>query len=126
MSDAANPTPAMEPPVEDKPKPTLGQKLTQWFIAIALLVSGGLGLLKVYNQFTLPSCDEERTTTAIKDIFKSKNVELTGFTDAKSVTNTFSEKTCQAHVKTATEEANIDYRIYWEGWTAKVIITKVN
>ena len=127
MSDIAKPTPAAEPPQDqEKPKQTLTQKLTQWFVAIALLISGGLGLLKGYQQFTLPSCTSDRTADTLKGIFKSKDVEVSDISAMTSLTDTYSEKTCTAHVKTTTEEANIEYRIYWDGWSATVMITKVN
>jgi hypothetical protein len=126
MSDIVKPAPAAEPPQpQDKPK-TLTQKLTQWFVAIALLVSGGLGLLKAFNQFTLPSCTSDRTSETLKGIFKSKNVEVSDISAMTSLTDTYSEKTCTAHVKATSEEANIAYRIYWDGWSATVMITKVN
>jgi hypothetical protein len=125
MSDAVKPPPAAEPPL-DKPKPTLTQKLTQWFVSIALVIAGGLGIMRGFQQFTLPSCTSDRTSTTLTDIFKSKNVEVTTISDMKSVTDTYSEKTCEAHVKTPTEDANIAYRIYWDGWSASIMITKVN
>jgi len=126
MSDVTS-HPGAEPPQDQaKPKRTLTQKLTQWFVAIALFISGGLGLSKGVNTFLLPSCDSGRTTDTLKSIFKGKNVEISDLTDVKTLTDTYSEKTCQAHVKTASEEANIDYRIYWDGWTASIVITKVN
>jgi hypothetical protein len=127
MSNIATPPPAAEPPTDQgKPPRTLSQKLSQWFIAIALLISGGFGILKGVDQFMLPSCGSDRTTKTLKSIFKGKNIEMSDLTDVKTLTDTYSEKTCQAHVTTPGEQANIDYRIYWDGWSASIIITKVN
>jgi hypothetical protein len=64
-------------------------------------------------------------TDTLKSIFKEKNVEVTALQDFKSVTDTPSEQTCQAYVETPEEWANIDYRIYREGFTTKVMITEV-
>ena len=75
--------------------------------------------------FTLPTCSSNTASDTLKSIFKSKDVEVTSISDFKSVTDTSSEKTCQAHVETPAELADIDYRIYWEGWTTKVMITEV-
>jgi hypothetical protein len=128
MSDPTkpDPAPALPPQGEAKPPRTLMQKLTQWVIAIAVIVTGGFGLLRGVNTFFLPSCDGSRTTDTLKSIFKGKNVEVSEFSDVKTLTDTYSEKTCHAHVKTPSEEANIDYRIYWDGWSASIMISKVN
>lgn len=126
MSDVTPNTGAEPPPDQGKPARTLSQKLSQWLVGIALLISGGFGILKGVDQFMLPSCESERTTKTLKSIFKGKNVEVSDLTDIKTLTDTYSEKTCQAHVSTPGEQANIDYRIYWDGWSASIIITKVN
>jgi hypothetical protein len=117
--------PGAAPPAAAAPR-TFRQKATQWFIAACLIISGGLGLVKAYNNmFTLPTCSSDTASETLKSIFKSKDVEVTSIVDFKSVTDTSSEKTCQAHVETPSELADIDYRIYWEGWTTKVMITEV-
>jgi hypothetical protein len=124
---AASPTqaPAGAAPAQAAPQ-TFRQKATQWFIAACLLISGGLGMVKVYNNFfSLPACESDTAGDTLKSIFKDKNVEITALSDFKSVTDTSAEKTCQAHVETPSETANIDYRIYKEGWTTKVMITEV-
>jgi hypothetical protein len=124
---AASPTqaPAGAAPAQAAPQ-TFRQKAIQWFIAACLLISGGLGMVKVYNNFfSLPTCASDTASDTLKSIFKDKNVEITALSDFKSVTDTSSEKTCQAHVETPDERADIDYRIYWDGWTTKVMITEV-
>ena len=126
MSDSVNPSPAVEPPQDQNKPKTTTQKITQWLVSIALLIAGGLGIIRGFEQFSLPSCTSDRTTTTLKDIFKSKNVEVTTIGEMKSVTDTYSEKTCEARVKTPAEDAKIAYRIYWDGWSASIMITKVN
>jgi hypothetical protein len=106
-------------------KPTLWQKLSKWIIAICGLVAGGLGLVKFADQFTLPGCEAERTTTTVRDIFKSKDIELVTLDGIKPVTDTRQEKTCTAHIESKDETATIDYKVFWEGWTVKVLIQTV-
>ena len=101
-------------------------KIRKRLVGIAVLISGGFGISKGVDQFMLPSCGSDRTTNTLKSIFKGKNVEVSDLTEIKTLTDTYSEKTCQAHVSTPSEQANIDYRIYWDGWSASIIITKVN
>jgi hypothetical protein len=50
------------------------------------IIIGLLGLLKLYNAITpqLPGCTTDATATVIRDIFKSKNVELTVLYDLKT------------------------------------------
>jgi hypothetical protein len=117
--------PGAAPPAAAAPR-TFWQKAAQWFIGACLIISGGLGIVKGYNNmFTLPTCSSDTASDTLKSIFKSKDVEVTSISDFKSVTEISSEKTCQAHVETPSELADIDYRIYWEGWTTKVMITEV-
>jgi hypothetical protein len=105
---------------------TFGQKAVQWFLSACLIIAGLGGILRGYtNIFTLPTCESNTSNETLRSIFKSKDVEVSNITDFKSVTDTSSEKTCQAHVETKDELADIGYRIYWEGWTTKVMITDV-
>ena len=85
----------------------------------------GIGALKVMDNFTLPNCDQERATATVRDIFKGKDVELTVLNDIKSVAGTRQEKTCTAHIESKDETANIDYKVFWDGWTVKVLIQTV-
>jgi hypothetical protein len=114
---------AAPPPAAPK---SFAQKAAQWFVGACLIIAGLGGIIKGYtNIFTLPSCESSTASDTLKSIFKSKDVEVSNISDFKSVTNTSSEKTCQAHVETPDELADIAYRIYWEGWTTKVMITDV-
>jgi len=106
-------------------KPTFWQKTSKWAYAILGLLGVGLGVVKIVDQFTLPSCNAERTTTTLRDIFKSKDVELVALKEIKAVTDTRQEKTCTAYIESKDETANIDYKVFWDGWTVKVLIQTV-
>jgi hypothetical protein len=119
MTERPNPAP---PPS----KPGGWQRVSQWVVGIALLITGALGIMWTFNTYLfLPACDSDTASATLKSIFKSKDVELTKVSDFKSVTDTSSEKTCQAAIETSDEKATIDYRIFWDGWTATVMITDV-
>ena len=106
-------------------KPTFWQKASKWVYAVLALLGVGLGILKIVDQFTLPSCNADRTTATVRDIFKSKNVELVTLKDIKAVTDTRQEKTCTAYIESKDETANVDYKVFWDGWTVKVLIATV-
>jgi hypothetical protein len=92
------------------------------------IIIGLLGLLKLYNAITpqLPGCTTDATATVIRDIFKSKNVELTVLNDLKTVTDTSSAQTCQAHIETAAETGTIFYTITLQGSNFQVLIDKLD
>ena len=106
-------------------KSAFWQKASNWAYIILGFLGLGLGALKIAEQFTLPSCSADRTTTTVRDIFKSKDVELVTLNDIKPVIDTRQEKTCSAHIESKDETANIDYKIFWDGWTVKVLIQTV-
>jgi hypothetical protein len=108
-----------------EPTPTFWQRANKWVYVIVGFIFLGIGILKVLDQFTLPGCSGDRTTTTVRDIFKSKDVELVTLNDIKSVTDTRQEKTCTAHIESKDETANIDYKVFWDGWTVKVLIATV-
>src|SRR5262249_52102949 len=96
-------------------------------VAIALLITGIGGIAKGLGPyFFLPSCDSSTTADTLKNIFKSKDVELTRVSNSTTLTSTSSDMTCQANIETPDELATIGYRIYWDGWSATVMITKVD
>ena len=125
MPDVPQPVLADRFPNDGELKPKLHQKLVQWIVGIAVAVSAVGGLVALSNQFLLPSCSEERTIATLKDIFKQKHVALTNLGDFIAVTESSSEKTCTAHVEGSQETVTINYRIFREGWTPKVMITQV-
>jgi hypothetical protein len=93
---------------------------------LALITVSGIGYALGIDPFSLPSCGAEPTLDVLNDIFKDKNVAVERISRAATVADNGSEKACTAHVDAARERGNIDYRIYWEGWNAKVMITHVD
>jgi hypothetical protein len=106
----------------------LQMKITNWLYAVVGLIVAGLGLLQIYNAFFpgLPSCTSDTAGRSIRDIFKQKNVQLTGLTDQKTITESSSEETCQANFVTPAEAGTLYYRIYWKDKSAQILITKVD
>jgi hypothetical protein len=134
MSDPAAPVsptttasaPAAAPQVEPNAKPGWSQRLTRWAgaaVGVVVLISGGVKLLE---NFTLPPCDSSRSLDTIKSIFKDKKLPDPTLSDAKTVTSERSEKTCQTSYEIPNEKGTLDYRVFWDGWSAKVMITKVS
>ena len=115
MTETNPATPPLAPTAE-QPK-TTWQKAQQWFLVVCGIIIGLLGLLKLYNAFTpqLPGCATDATATVLRDIFKGKNVELTVLNDMKTVTDTSSAQTCQAHIETAAQTGTIFYTIALQG-----------
>ena len=114
---------------EPSAKSTPGQtKLVNWLYVVGGVIALLLGVLKIYNVFVpeLPDCTSSSVKTSLGDIFKKKNLELTSLTNQKSLTDTSSEKTCQADFMTAAEAGTLFYRIYWEDKSAQILITKVD
>ena len=92
------------------------------------IIIGLHGPLKLYKAFMpqLPGCTTDATATVIRDIFKSKNVELTVLNDLKTVSDTSSAQTFQAHIETAAETGTIFYSITLQGSNFQVLIDKVD
>ena len=127
MSETPN-TVTAPPAAAAAPPKTFMQKALRWFMIVCGVIIGIGGLLKTYKAFSpdLPGCSADATTAAVRNIFKEKNVELSSLTDMKTVTDTSSEKTCQARIETPTERATISYRVSWQGREAQILITKVD
>jgi hypothetical protein len=122
MSDPA--TPAAAPPAAGPPK--WQTWLTRGVGILLFIIGTVLGGTKVFETFTLPSCESKRTLDVIRAIFKEKELpepKLTGAQDAGSSGN---EKSCTVSYELPNESGTLEYRVFWEGWTAKVQITKVN
>jgi hypothetical protein len=126
MSDPS--TPAV-PPAAPAPT-TINQRIAKWVPLLAGIVVAIIGAAKIVENFTLPSCESSRSLDTIKSIFKDKNLPEPTLTDAKSVTSTSAEKTCTASyeipIDKGTEKGTLDYKVFWDGWSVKVMITKVN
>ena len=120
MSDVVTPAPA---PAE---APTWKTRLGKWssvIVGICALLVGGIKLL---DAFTLPACDSSRSLDAVRSIFKDKKLPEPTLNGAKPVTDTSQEKTCTVSYVLPDEKGMLDYRVYWEGWSAQVMISKVH
>jgi hypothetical protein len=114
---------------EQSAKSTVRQKkIGNWLYAAVGAIALLFGLLKIYNAFFpgLPDCTSSSAKTSLGDIFKEKNVELTSLTNEKTLTDTSSERTCQADFMTPAEAGTLFYRIYWQDKAAQILITKVD
>jgi hypothetical protein len=121
--------PVTPPPAATaEPAKTFWQKAQQWFLIVCGIIIGLLGLLKLYTAFTpqLPGCAADATAAVLHDIFKKKDVELTVLNNMKTVTDTSSEQTCQAHIETPAETGTISYSITLQGGNFQVRIDKVD
>jgi len=87
---------------------------------------GGIALLRLVDTFTLPNCTSETTRTTIVGIAKEKDVAVTGLTEIRKREGDGSDVQCSAVM--AVDDGKkyaIDYRAFWEGWSAKIKIDKV-
>ena len=66
------------------------------------------------------------SNTLLPVVKKQKNVELTSLTNIKSITDTSSEKTCQADFLTPAETGTIHYQISKQDGSTQLRITKVD
>ena len=102
-------------------------RLYRWFtglLGVLIFLGAAAKIVGGLDSFRLPDCDASSTIETVKDLFKSAKAELDEVIDAKLISDE-DGKTCAAHVKGQGEEANITYRIYWEGWSKKVKIGEV-
>ncbi|MEA2917517.1 MAG: hypothetical protein QOJ15_9598 [Bradyrhizobium sp.] len=124
MSEVATPPVPLQEPAA---KPTLTQQLTKWVSVIAGLIVAVLGVVKLMENFTLPACDSSRSLDVIRSIFKDKNLPPPTLTDAKAAAGeAANEKLCTANYELPNEKGVLDYKVFWEGRSATVMITKVN
>lgn len=126
MSDPATPA---APPAPTAPVPAQwnwNQRIAKWVPILAGVVAAIVGAAKITENFTLPSCDSSRSLEAIRAIFKDKEIADPTLSSAKGVTSASSEKTCTAAYEIPNEKGTLDYRVFWDGWEAKVMITKVH
>ena len=74
----------------------------------------------------LPSCGSNRSLEAIRSIFREKDIAEPTLSGASGVGSSSAEKTCTIAYEIPNEKGTLDYRVFWDGWEAKVMITKVN
>jgi hypothetical protein len=134
MSDPTAPAapppaaPTMQPqqPAKSAPPWTINQRIAKWLPICAGIVVAIAGAAKIADNFTLPSCDSSRSLGAIKSIFEDKKLPEPTLTGVSGISNSSSEKTCQASYEIPNENGTLDYKVFWDGWEPKVMITKVN
>lgn len=107
------------PPAAPAP-PTTGQKIGRWASIVFGIIIGIGGLVKLYGVFTLPSCNSSRMTDTLRSIYKKQNVEIKSVSDIKTVNSSSSEISCTAVMQVGDDKIPINYRTYWEGWSAQV------
>jgi hypothetical protein len=100
--------------------------LPRWVAILVGIIFVGVGGIKLLGAATLPGCESHDATQSLREIFKEQTGETVEVTDAKLATETNAERNCTAHVTTATETADITYRVFWDGWTKRVQIGEVN
>jgi hypothetical protein len=108
------------------PAATRTNRLTRVVYAILAIIGTGIGLLRLVDTFTLPSCTSETARKTIVEIGKEKGVAISDLTDIRSREDAGSDVQCSATM--ALEDSKkyaIDYRAFWEGWSAKIKIDKV-
>jgi hypothetical protein len=96
------------------------------FYGVIAVIMGGIGLLRLVDTFTLPSCTSDTTRKTIVGIAKEKDVAVAGLSDIRAREGDGSDVACSAIM--ALEDGKkyaIDYRAFWEGWSAKIKIDKV-
>ncbi|BAT59882.1 hypothetical protein GJW-30_1_02417 [Variibacter gotjawalensis] len=118
MSETATPTPAATSPKQSR--------LMRWLGVITSVIFLLLAIVKVSEFFLLPSCDSSRSTGAIKSIFKDKNIGDPTLTNTRATTGAAGENTCIADYALPNEKGELTYRVYWESWSPKVMITKAD
>ena len=114
-------TPADTPP--PPAPPTRGQNITRWTTAAVGLVVGIIGRVRLYNSFfVLPSCDSTRASDTLSSIYRDNKIEVKGISNLTSVSSSSSEHACTGQVQMPDGPTAISYRIFWDGWTARVAI----
>ena len=122
MSDTPPPAATSAPPAA---QPTFLQRWSRWISVAAGVIIGLTLLLQLLFMFTLPGCGDKRATDTLHAIFRQQKITIDRIRDFKLVSEGESDRTCAAVVEAPGEVANITYRIFWEGWTVKVMIGEV-
>ena len=96
------------------------------FYGVVAVITAGIGRLRLVDTFTLPSCTSDTTRKTIVGIAKERNVPVADLTDVRKREGDGSDVECSATM--ALEDGKryaIDYRAFWDGWSAKIKIDKV-
>src|SRR5262245_14455456 len=98
--------------------------LATWVSVAAAIVFIIVGATKIFDFFGLPECGREAATKTVREIFERKNVKLTGPIEAKPLSSTSSQRNCTGRADIAGGTVFFDYRIFWDGWSTQVAITR--
>jgi hypothetical protein len=120
MTDPAAPAAPQGASAEPAPK----SRANRWLSILAGIIAMLFGGWKLVETFTLPACDSSRALDAVRGIFKDKKVPEPTLANARSVDGASGEKTCQADYDLPSEKGVLSYRVFWDGWSGKVMITK--
>jgi hypothetical protein len=108
------------------PAPSRKGRLLRVVYGVIAVIMAGIGLLRLVDAFTLPSCTSKTTRETIVGIGKEKGVTIADLTDIRGREGNVSETQCSATmVVDDGKKYAIDYRAFWEGWSAKIMIDKV-
>ena len=104
------------------------QKLVAWVSSAVGVILLAIGFMRAYDSIfpSLPGCTSDSAKTTLGEIFKEKKLELSSLTNQKVLTDSSSEKTCQADFTTPAEAGTLSYRISWKDKEAQVRITNVD
>ena len=100
----------------------------QWTVAAVVVVLLALiAIAKFATRAEIPGCDSTAAKDALSDILKKTNVDATRYDEIKTLTTLKDMVTCNAML-TLRNDSNlvIDYRIYQEGGSMKLMITRSN
>ena len=106
--------------------PTRTNRFMRIFYGVVAVITAGIGLLRLVDTFTLPSCTSDTTRKTIVGIAKERNVVVANLTDIRKREGDGSDVECSATM--ALEDGQryaIDYRAFWDGLSAKIKINKV-
>lgn len=98
---------------------------TRWayiFAGVAVALAGGIKLL---GAVTLPGCGDHQIVQTVRELVKQSTQITVSVSDEKLISETDSERLCSAHIQGtdgSQEEADITYRVFWDGWSKMVNI----
>ena len=113
-------------PAASPAKPTRTNRFMRVFYGVVAVITVGIALLRLVDTFTLPSCTSDTTRKTIVGIAKEKNVAVADLTGIRKREGDGSDVECSATmVLEDSKKYAIDYRAFWDGWSAKIKIDKV-
>jgi hypothetical protein len=89
-------------------------------IAVAVIVLGQAGRF-----LWLPGCDAHDSVQKASELWTQVLSNTVSLSDAKTVATGKTETRCQAVVTLGAATATVGYRLFWDGWTAKIQTTGI-